>query len=71
MITGTRAPISIVLADSNPLVLSALAGLFDNDTRFSLAGTTTTAEDFLQFVERVTVQVGIIEWTLPHMGGAR
>ena len=37
-------PIDIMLADANPLVLSAMSELFDRDPRFSLVATSSTAE---------------------------
>ena len=64
-------PISVMLADSNPLVLSAMSGVFDGDSRFSLVGTSATAEGFLSTVVRVPLQVGVIDWNLPILGGAR
>ncbi|WP_282046485.1 response regulator transcription factor [Roseibium album] len=60
-----------MLADSNPLVLSAMSEIFDKDTRFSLVATSTTAEGFLGTVMRVPVQVGVVEWNLPALGGAK
>ncbi|MEM1076001.1 MAG: response regulator transcription factor [Pseudomonadota bacterium] len=64
-------PIDIVLADGNPLVLSALSELLERDPRFSLVATTATAEGFLSTVMRVPVAVGVIDWNLPELGGAR
>lgn len=63
--------ISIILGDSNPLVLSALSEVFERDERFSLMATSATAEGFLTSASRVPAQLGIIEWSLPAMGGAR
>ena len=63
--------IDIVLADGNPLVLSALSEIIDRDPRFSLVATAATAEGFLGTVMRVPVQVGIIDWNLPALGGAK
>lgn len=63
--------IDIVLADGNPLVLSALSEILDRDPRFSLVATAATAEGFLGTVMRVPVQVGIIDWNLPALGGAK
>ncbi|MGV6849257.1 MAG: response regulator transcription factor [Marinibacterium sp.] len=65
------APITIVLADSNPLVLSAMSELIDRDPRFSLVATAASAEGFLATVMRVPVDVGVIDWNLPALGGAR
>lgn len=66
-----NAPIDIILGDSNPLVLSALSEIIDRDPRFSLVATSATAEGFLGTVMRVPVQIGIIDWNLPSLGGAK
>lgn len=65
------APIGIMLADGNPLVLSALSEIIDRDPRFSLVATSATAEGFLGTVMRVPVQIGVIDWNLPALGGAK
>lgn len=65
------APISIMLADSNPLVLSAMAEVFEQHPRFSLVATSSTAEGFLGTAMRVPVTVGVIDWNLPALGGAK
>jgi DNA-binding NarL/FixJ family response regulator len=65
------APIEIALADGNPLMLAALADFIDRDKGFSLVTTAATAEGLLAAVSRVPVQVGVIDWTLPVMGGER
>ncbi len=65
------APVSLSLADGNPLVLSAMSELFDRDPRFSLVSTTATAEGFLGAVMRVPVMVGVIDWALPALGGQK
>ncbi len=70
-LTQNGAPIGIMLADSNPLVLSALSELVERDPRFSLVATSATAEGFLGTVMRVPVQIGIINWNLPVLGGAK
>ncbi len=64
-------PVSLTLADSNPLVLSAMSEIFDRDPRFSLVATTSTAEGFLGAVMRVPVTVGVIDWALPALGGQK
>lgn len=65
------AKITVMLGDSNPLVLSAMSEVFGRDPRFSLVATSATAEGFLATVMRVPAQVGIIDWNLPFLGGAR
>jgi two-component system nitrate/nitrite response regulator NarP len=64
-------PVTIMLADSNPLMLTAMAEIFEKDGRFSLVATSSTAEGFLGTVMRMPVQVGVIDWNLPALGGAR
>lgn len=64
-------PVTIMLADSNPLMLTAMAEIFEKDPRFSLVATSATAEGFLGTVMRMPVQVGVIDWNLPALGGAR
>lgn len=63
--------VTLMLADSNPLMLTALAEIFEKDRRFSLVATGATAEGFLGMVMRMPVQVGVIDWNLPALGGAR
>jgi two-component system, NarL family, nitrate/nitrite response regulator NarP len=67
-----RSPkIPVVLADSNPLVLSAMSEIFERDPRFSVVATTATAEGFLAISMRIPTRVGVIDWSLPVLGGAR
>ena len=71
MLTGTHGAITVVIADGNPLVLSALAEVFERDARFSLVATTATADGFLATAARVSVAVAVIDWAVPPVGGAR
>lgn len=61
----------IALAESSPLVLSALSELFEKDGRFSILSTTGTAEAFLQTVITVPAQVAIMDWHLPTLGAEK
>ncbi len=63
--------ISVILADGNPLVLAALSEVFERDRRFSMVATTGTAEGFLTTAMRVPALLGVIDWTIPVLGGAR
>ena len=71
MVNSNRRPIEVMLADANPLVLSAMSEIFERDPRFSLVATTATAEGFLGMAMRVPVAVGVIDWNLPVIGGAK
>jgi two-component system nitrate/nitrite response regulator NarP len=64
-------PIELALGDGNPLMLAALSDFIDRDKTFSLVATASTAEGFLAAVTRAPVSVGLIDWTLPVMGGER
>ena len=67
----TVTAVTLMLGDSNPLMLTALSEIFEKDRRFSLVATAATAEGFLGMVMRMPVQVGVIDWNLPALGGAR
>ncbi len=69
--TENSGAVDVMIADGNPLVLSALSEIFDKDPRFSLVATAATAEGFLGAVMRAPVQVGVIDWNLPVLGGAK
>ena len=71
MINQDVKPINIMLADNNPLILSGMSDIFDRDPRFSLVATSATAEGFLGMVMRVPVEIGVIGWQLPVLGGAK
>lgn len=71
MVRELKDQIEIILAEANPLVLSAMAEVFEKDSRFSLVSTSSTAEGFLGTIMRVPCQVGIISWNLPVLGGAK
>lgn len=71
MANNLERPIDIMLADRNPLVLTAMSEIFERDPRFSLVATSATAEGFLGTVMRVPVDVGVIDWNLPVLGGAK
>lgn len=71
MVNKSQAPIAIMLAEGNPLVLSAMSEFFERDPRFSLVATSATAEGFLGMVMRAPCHVGVVDWNLPVLGGAR
>ncbi|WP_254443463.1 response regulator transcription factor [Ruegeria atlantica] len=71
MVETQTTQIDVMLADGNPLVLSAMSEIFERDPRFSLVATSATAEGFLGTVMRVPVQVGVVDWNLPVLGAAK
>ncbi len=68
---STESQVTVMLADNNPLVLTAMSEIFERDPQFSLIATSSTAEGFLGTVMRMPVQVGVIDWNLPALGGAK
>lgn len=64
-------PVDIILADANPIVLAAMSEILEKDQRFSLVATSATAEGFFATALRIPVQIGIIDWNLPSLGGAK
>jgi two-component system, NarL family, nitrate/nitrite response regulator NarP len=71
MVSPMVSPVELNLADPNPLMLQALAEIFDRDRRFSLVATAKTAEGFLEACIRAPVPVGVIDWSLPLLGAER
>ena len=71
MSVSKAMPVDIMLADGNPLVLSAMSEIFERDPRFSLVATSATAEGFLGMAMRVPVSVAVLDWNLPVLGASR
>lgn len=69
MVVPSNRPIDIVLAEKNPLLQSSLIGLFENDERFHLAAVTADGERFLEAIERIPFDVGIVGWEMPYLDG--
>ena len=70
-VPSKSGPISVALADSNPLMLSALSDLFERDPRFTLVATLSSAEAFLEMMSRMPTKLGVVDWALPAQGGER
>ena len=69
--SAKQAPISVALADGNPLMLSALSDLFERDPRFTLVATLGSAEALLEMTARLPTALGVVDWALPASGGER
>jgi two-component system nitrate/nitrite response regulator NarP len=65
----TGRPIDIVIAEKNPLLQSGLIRLLDADNRFCLVAATADGERFLEAIERLPFDVGVIGWEMPYMDG--
>ncbi len=64
-----KGVVDVAVADGSPLMLAALSEFFDRNREFSLIATTATAEALLETVQRVPVDVAVIDWHLPKLGG--
>ncbi|MEM6531024.1 MAG: response regulator transcription factor [Myxococcota bacterium] len=62
--------VDLVIADKNPLLRTALEGLFSEDERFRLLATAKDGEEFVQAVERSRPAIGIMGWIMPPQNGA-
>ena len=61
--------IDVVVADKSPLLLSGLVDLFDKDERFNLVATAADGERFMEALERLRFDVGVIGWNMPYLNG--
>lgn len=64
-----KSTIDLVIADKSPLILNGLVQIFDRDDRFNLVATAADGERFLEAVERLQFEVGIIGWNMPYLNG--
>ncbi|MBI2236839.1 MAG: response regulator transcription factor [Magnetospirillum sp.] len=69
MVSQQGRPIDIVIAEKNPLLQSSLIKIFAGDERFCLVAVTPDGERFLETVEKVPFDVGIIGWEMPYLDG--
>ena len=63
-------PIDLVIADKSTLVLAGLTQLFVDDDRFNVVATAADGERFMEAVDRLLFDVGVIGWAMPFMSGA-
>jgi len=60
-------PVNVAVGDKNPMVLSALEGLLTRDRRFNLLLMTSDGEEFVNCLDRLSVDLGITGWELPPL----
>lgn len=70
MAAENRQTIDVVVADKSPLILAALSQIFAGDERFSLVASASDGERFMEAVERLSFDIGVIGWEMPYMDGA-
>ena len=65
-----REEIDVVIADKNPLVLLGLKALFAEHDNINIIATASDGERFLDALDRLRFDVGIIGWGMPYCNGA-
>mgnify|MGYP003344396981 CR=1 FL=1 len=61
--------VRVVLADRNPIVLSGLERIFGEDERFRVVALAADGERFVEAVDRLSFEVGVIGWVMPYLDG--
>lgn len=65
----TDAPIKLFLVDDHHIVLDGLRSMFDQDTRFTILGYASSAEEALKKLEAQTPDILITDYRLPGVSG--
>jgi two-component system, NarL family, nitrate/nitrite response regulator NarL len=65
------ASIAVIVADSRPLLVDALARTIRQEPAFQLAGAMSDGRAVLEALERRPPAVAVLAADLPHVGGAR
>ncbi|NQU59703.1 MAG: response regulator transcription factor [Rhodospirillales bacterium] len=65
-----KSPIDLVIADKSPLVLAGLNQMFGDVDRFNILASAADGERFMEAVDRLSFDVGIIGWVMPYMNGS-
>ena len=58
------APIRVGVADKSPLIQAALNHLLSEDPRFELVDVVAGGEDFLELIDRESIDVAVIGWVI-------
>lgn len=61
--------IDIAIADKSPIVQSGLRALFEKDGRFRVVAVAADGERFVDAVNRLSFDIGIIGWEMPYLSG--
>lgn len=61
--------IDIVIADKSPLVQAGLEALLAEDDRFTVVAVAADGERFMEAVDRLYFDIGIVGWNMPYLDG--
>ena len=62
--------IDIAIADKSPIVQSGLRAMFENDERFRVVAVAADGERFMEAIDRLSFDIGIIGWEMPYLNGS-
>lgn len=62
--------IDIAIADKSPIVQSGLRAMFENDERFRVVAIAADGERFMEAIDRLSFDIGIIGWEMPYLNGS-
>ena len=62
--------IDIAIADKSPIVQSGLRAMFENDERFRVVAVAADGGRFMEAVDRLSFDIGIIGWEMPYLSGS-
>ena len=65
----TADPVRVAIADKSPLIVRGLRSLFADDGRIETVVAATDGELFLDCVNRMDFDIGIVGWVMPYCGG--
>ncbi len=63
-------PVRVALGEKNPLITRGLRSLFAEDGRLEVTVAATDGERFLECIDRLEFDVGVIGWVMPYCSGA-
>jgi two-component system nitrate/nitrite response regulator NarP len=66
---GPTDPVRVAIADKNPLIVRGLRSLFADDGRIETVVVATDGELFLDCVNRMEFDIGVVGWVMPYCGG--
>jgi two-component system nitrate/nitrite response regulator NarP len=64
-----EANIDVVICDKSPLVRSGLRQILADDGRFTVVATASDGERFIEAVDRLQFDIGVIGWDMPYLDG--
>ncbi len=67
---GQDGVIDVAICDKSPIVQSGLRALFDEDKRFRVVALAADGERFLEAIDRLSFDIGVVGWEMPYLNGS-